>query len=294
MNKLFSFFITTVCICLSSTNGYANDTLKHYNNNSLLWEISGKDMKRPSYLFGTIHLVCKQDYIWTPIMQKALKSSKEVCFEMNMGDPSLMMKIAMGMIDNSGKTLKDYFNKNDYNLIEKFVKDSLGMSLDMFQQMKPAVLLSLFTTNIVSCKNPVSYETNILDAAQKLKLQTSGLEEPEEQISLFNSLQTDSIVKELLEMINNFSAERKDYSKMIAEYRHQNLPQLYKIIEETKQEGGDTKTFLDDRNKKWIERMEEKMDQQSVFFAVGAGHLWGENGLINLLRIEGYTVAPLK
>jgi uncharacterized protein YbaP (TraB family) len=52
--------------------------------------------------------------------------------------------------------------------------------------------------------------------------------------------------------------------------------------------------FLDERNKKWIERMEERMEQKPVFFAVGAGHLLGENGLIQLLRNSGYTVVPMK
>ena len=63
---------------------------------------------------------------------------------MDMDDPSVMMQIAMGMIDNSGRTLKDYFTPEEYALVESFVNDSLGMNIAMFQQMKPAALQSLF------------------------------------------------------------------------------------------------------------------------------------------------------
>ena len=66
------------------------------------------------------------------------------------------------------------------------------------------------------------------------------------------------------------------------------------MIQKSKSAGNDLDAFLDERNKKWIDRMTDKMEQKSVFFAVGAGHLWGINGVINLLRKNGYTVVPVR
>src|SRR6185503_5574869 len=77
-------------------------------NKSLLWRISGKHLARPSYLFGTMHLICPNDYIWTDKMRKSLAESDKICFEFNINDPSVMTQVANGLIDNSGKKLEDY------------------------------------------------------------------------------------------------------------------------------------------------------------------------------------------
>jgi uncharacterized protein YbaP (TraB family) len=205
-----------------------------------------------------------------------------------------MMEVATGMIDNSGSSLKDYFTEEDYVLVSRFLEDSLGMNILMFQQMKPAALQSIFATKVVNCSEPVSYEANILEDAKKLKLAISGLEEAKEQLQLFDSMPADSVVKDLVTMVKDYSGERKEYQKMLMAYKKQDLPLLNYIIQQSRTKGSNMDAFLDERNKKWIERMEERMEQQPVFFAVGAGHLLGENGLIQLLRTNGYTIEPVK
>jgi uncharacterized protein YbaP (TraB family) len=160
--------------------------------------------------------------------------------------------------------------------------------------MKPAALQSLFATKVVNCSEPVSYEANILEDAKKLKMGVSGLEKAKEQLTLFDSMPIDSVVKDLVMMAKDYSKERKEYEKMLTAYKMQDLPLLNNIIQQSRTEGGNMDAFLDNRNKKWIERMEERMEQKPVFFAVGAGHLLGENGLIQLLRNNGYMVVPVK
>lgn len=264
------------------------------NNKSLLWSISGKDMKKPSYLFGTIHLICPEDYIWTDAMKRSLAKSDEVCFEMDMDDPNIMMQIAMGMIDNSGKTLKDYFTVEEYSKLEKYVRDSLGMNIELFQQMKPVALQTIFTTQSSECSNPISYENNIMETAQKEKKEITGLETVSEQLDLFDNLPVDSVIKEIVGLLNGNSTDKSDYKKLISAYKNQDLPALNKYIKESGASDKDLGGFLDVRNEKWIPRMIEKMDRSSIFFAVGAGHLYGENGLISLLRKAGYSVTVVK
>lgn len=65
------------------------------------------------------------------------------------------------------------------------------------------------------------------------------------------------------------------------------------MILKSKEEGDNMDVFLDERNEKWIDRMTDRMEQKAIFFAVGAGHLWGPNGIIELLREDGYTVEPI-
>jgi len=133
-----------------------------------------------------------------------------------------------------------------------------------------------------------------MEEAKKQKMEITGLEEPSEQLALFDSLPVDSVVAELVSMAKDYSKERTEYQKMLAAYKKQNVQALHDIIEASRVTEKDMDAFLDERNKKWIERMEERMEQKPVFFAVGAGHLLGENGIINLLRNSGYKVEPIK
>lgn len=283
--------IILLCNALYSINSYSQE---QQEEPSLLWKISSPELKKPSYLFGTIHMICKDDYVWTSQMQKSLKASEKVCFEMDLDDPNLMTAIAIGMMDPSGKQLKDYFNDADYKKISTYISDSLGMDISMFQQMKPMALISLFSTQAVTCPMPVSYETEIMKAIAKDSIEIIGLEEAKEQLALFEQMPIDSVIAELLSVVNNESTATEEYKEMVTAYKKQDINKLNTIIESSRINGGDIALFLDNRNAKWIERMTEKMEQNAVFFAVGAGHLVGTNGLITLLRQEGYTLTPIK
>lgn len=264
------------------------------NNKSLLWKISGHNMTKPSYLFGTIHLICKDDYIWTDKMKRSFEACNEVCMEMDMDDPALLMQIASAMMDDQGKKLEDYFTEDQYTIVERYFKDSLGISIAMFSAMKPVVLQTLLTTSASTCDSPVSYEVKISEKAKMLNKEITGLETGLEQVRLLDKIPADSIIKELLEVAQGKDTQESDYDAMIQAYKHQDIPRLYELILKAKEQGDNLDAFLDERNEKWIDRMTERMDQKSVFFAVGAGHLWGDKGLISLLREQGYTVVPVR
>lgn len=264
------------------------------NDRSLLWKISGKDMQQPSYLFGTIHIVCADKYVWTETMRKTFESSNELCLEMDMDDPGIIMQVAAGMMEQSGKKLEDYFTEEEYTLIEKYFRDSLGVNIAMFTGMKPVVLQTLLTSSAQLCDSVVSYEVKLSEAAKNVNKEITGLETAAEQIRLLDQIPPDSIVKELVRVARGQSDEPSMYYAMIDAYVKQNIAELYALIIKSKEQGDNLDAFLDERNEKWIDRMAERMDQRSVFFAVGAGHLWGEKGLINLLRDQGYTIEPLR
>ncbi|KAK6022721.1 GumN protein [Ostertagia ostertagi] len=192
------------------------------------------------------------------------------------------------------KPLKDYFSADQYARLNAFANDSLGINLAMLQQMKPVMLQTLFTTKAISCMIPVSYEANIMEEAKRQQLNVSGLEAAEEQLNVLNSMQDDTVAQSLVQMADSFSESRAAFQKMLAAYKAQDLPALYDQIKESKELGDDLGVFLDDRNEKWIPRMQDKMKNKPVFFAVGAGHLWGDQGVINLLREAGYVVEAVK
>lgn len=259
---------------------------------SLLWRID-KSGAKTSWLFGTMHMICAEDYIWTAAMEEALLESETVCMEMDMGDPTILMQVTTGLIDTSGKTLRDYFTPEQYALLEQYVKDSLQSSLALFDRMKPIALQALFLTQSDLCPSFRSYEQELTLQAKQHNKGVAGLETPAEQLAIINNLPTDSVVAAIMDMIDNPGSDWDAYRELTTLYRSQDLAGLHNQIALAKGMDGIMNIFLDDRNQKWITTMKELMDTQSVFFAVGAGHLWGENGLITLLRNNGYTITQV-
>lgn len=291
MKQLLCGLITTLTLLFFSTASKAHPL---HDNKSLLWRISSKNLKKPSFLFGTMHMLCEEDYTWTPAMQKSLDASDAICFEMDLDDPSLLMEITSGMMDHSGKSLKDYFKADEYAVLEKFLADSLQIDISIFKQMKPVILQTVIGSTMLKCPATVSYENKLMETAHKTGKEVLGLEKAAEQLDLFDNLPTDSVVKELIEIISGRNQETDEYTQLINAYKKQDIIALHNIIQSSKHKDVDLEGFIDVRNEKWISRITEKMEQQSVFFAVGAGHLWGEFGLITLLRKAGYTVEPVK
>ncbi len=286
-----SAILFIACMLLLTSNSRA---VKVDKDKSLLWRISGNGLTKPSYLFGTIHLICKADYIWTYKMRKSLEACEKVCFELDLDNRETMVAASEGLMDTSGKVLKDYFTPDQFKILKKFVRDSLGMDIALFQQMKPIALQSLMEMKSAPCTDATSYEENIMRIAQKAHKEILGLEDPSEQVGALATLSSDSVAKEMLDDVANFGKSKQDYQQLINAYKKQELPTLYGLITGSEGLGDHMGALLDDRNKKWIDRMTGKMQQNSVFFAVGAGHLLGANGVINLLRKAGYTVEPEK
>ena len=264
------------------------------DNKSLLWRVSGKGPSKPSYIFGTIHLLCPEDYLWTDAMKRSLAECRQVCFELDMDDPSMLTEASGGFMSTDGKKLQDYFTPDQWARLSRFMKDSASTDISQMQMMKPMVLESLLAAKSVSCAIPVSYEAAIMEQAQKAKQEIVGLEDLKEQIDVFNTLPDDSVVSMLMQTVDSFSKTKSEYDRMLAAYKAQDLPQLYKLVNESKELGDDLGAFLDNRNKKWIPRIAKMAGAKPTFFAVGAGHLWGDSGVIALLRKAGYTVTPVK
>lgn len=263
------------------------------NNQSLLWKISGKDIKQPSYLFGTIHLICHDDYVWTPVMQKALDSSEKVAFEMDMDDPDLLTQIANGMLLDGGRSSKDFYTEDDYKQLAEYAKSN-GIPAETIDNQEPFLILSMLYLKMLSCSVPESYEGNIMKLAMQQGKEIVGLETVGEQLAVINSMSNDSIGHTVVEMINNMEAFKIQYQQMVDFYKEQNLPALHNVLLETPDYKGDLNILLYNRNAKWISGIETLAKAQPTFIAVGAGHLWGDKGVIALLKKKGYKVEAVK
>jgi uncharacterized protein YbaP (TraB family) len=303
-NLLFltlSLFLIAFSACKTAKN--SNNSLNKPLEKSLLWEISGPGIKAPSYLYGTIHIIDSKDYFLPKGTMSAIDAVKKVVFEIDMKDMSDMSAM-MGMMNKifmkDNLTLKDLVTEDDYKMIgDHFQK--MGLPIFMLERMKP-MFLTVFAYGDMDPSglkngNMKSYEMEFLELAKNAGKETGGLESIDFQIGLFDEIPYDAQAKMLVDAIkaSSGSAENDEFEKMTQMYLDQDINAMVNMISE---EGNDVAGFEDklltERNKNWIPQIIEGAKLQPTFYAVGAGHLGGPNGVINLLRNAGMKLKPVK
>lgn len=265
------------------------------NNNTLLWKISGNGLTKPSFLFGTFHLLCKHDIHFSEQLKKAVNFCDEIYMELDMDDPSTMLTAMMYMNMRNDTTLPDLYSAKDYERLKNYFSDTLKMPLALLQKTKPYFLVALLYPRMMNCSSPAGVEEELVKLAKEDKKEIKGLETMQFQASVFDSIPYQWQAKELLKNIDSFSVNKKEFETMLDFYKKQNLDSIKTML--GKSEFGSDKyddLLLNNRNKKWVQKLDSIMKKESVFVAVGAGHLVGDQGLISLLKKQGYTVEPLE
>lgn len=270
--------------------------------NSLLWEISGNGLKQPSYLYGTIHMIPEEDFFLTDATKAAFEKSQKVIFEVNtedMFDLSTQFSLLLGSFMDGGKRLRDLISKEDYKLVEAHF-NKIGMPLLMLERVKP-MILSVFAAEDLGqgggMEGLKSYELELTEMARDRKKPIDGLETLDYQMSMFDSIPYEAQARMLVESIKSGGQEDGEggYDQMIELYKNQDLKGMEQmILSESDGIGQYDRVLLVNRNRNWIPKMAKTMSNQPIFFAVGAGHLGGKTGVINLLREKGYEVKAVR
>ena len=286
------FFVVIFFSCTAQTKQAKLITNK--DGNSLLWEVSGMGLSKPSYIFGTFHLMCKSDIQFSSQLKDALANADEMYMELDMDDPGMMLGGLLMVNMKGGKKLKDLYTEAEYEKVKSFFKDSLQVPIDFMQSMKPYFLVAMMYPKMMPCKTVSGIEEELMKLAKQQKKEIKGLETMEFQASVFDSIPYPEQAKELLKSIDSMKMYQKYFDTMLMVYKTQQLDKMAALLNNSEfgmEEHQDI--LLDNRNKNWVGQLNNIMKKESVFVAVGAGHLAGENGLIALLKKKGYKVRPL-
>ncbi|MCB0508601.1 MAG: TraB/GumN family protein [Bacteroidetes bacterium] len=292
-----AFLLALQCgFCSNQKNEKKNNPTKALidSNNSLLWQISGNGLKQSSYLFGTIHIIPEEDYFLGKNVQKKMKQSSLLVMELDLSNVNIAAISELSVLD-SGKTIQSYMSDSDFATLQAFMFDTLGIDQQVFNlfysRLNPFFLEQLIFLNHVGPEKE-SYEINLKSIAENNKIPQSGLETMEEQLQFLKDVPIEIQLKNILNTIRNYSSETATLDTLVDAYKKQDLTYLNKAFE-AEEDTSWKENLLDKRNKNWIPKIKDFITKQACFIAVGAGHLGGENGLIALLRKEGYTVEPL-
>ena len=255
----------------------------------VFWKITGEHIAAPSYLFGTIHLICEEDFTLSEQVADKLSESKALVLEIDMDDPSLQIEMMNNIYNKEGQQITDFLTKEEYMELHSFLKERTGMDLDMLKEMRPMVLMSFIYNNLLACETR-SFENELMKLAKAKKIEVVGMETVEDQLSLFDIIPLKDQYRTFYTYTSNLEKGRREFRKLIMTYKEENILELLKMVGESPEYKDYQDVFLFDRNKSWVDTMGDIMKDDPVFFAVGAGHLAGPEGLISLLKKEGYKL----
>ncbi len=260
-------------------------------NTQLLYRISGNGLTQESYLFGTIHTMPKEDFEMPKKVMDALKTCATIALEIDV-DMSMSEKIEiakMTMIPN-GETLKNYMADTSYVKLKSYCIDSLGWKESKFEQyahLKPFFFSSVVLQEKIGKQK--SFEMEFDKLAKKYKKPLIGLETVMYQMETIDRIS----IKDQVQFMDDFS-NMSEFDVLFKLYEKEDINGLYNLIAaETDMLPEFNHWFLEVRNANWIPVIEKQISKEATFIAVGAGHLGGTNGVLELLKKQGYSITGI-
>ena len=261
------------------------------NSQSVLWCISGKNLSKPSYLFGTIHIQDRQVFELSDSLLPAIERADFLALELDLSAINPMEMMRMMMLPE-GKTLQDLFSKEDYAFIKREFEAQTGQSVELFSSFKPMMLLTFIMLNHLgeSDNAPMALDQFLNYYALAKNTTVLGIESIEEQVKVMDEMPNSAIVETLMEK----DSVDLVMDELIKAYVHGDLAKVAKLMKEDKTYGKWMNQLIDKRNKIMFERTYEQIkNKESLVIAVGTGHLAGKKGLIELYRKKGFIVEPI-
>src|SRR5215218_7685163 len=250
---LLGFVLSMAAVC-----GFSQKA----SNNTLLWKISGNNLSRPSYLFGTIHMLCADDIQISDSLKAAIKKSDNVYLELDMDNIFEMLSVMGKMKMRNDTTLADLLSPAQYDSVKTyFKKQSSMLPFSVVETYKPMLAASLLMQGSLDCDNEVAMEQLIMKEAKARGKSIKGLETMAFQISIFDSIPYGIQAKQLLNMVeqsgsDTIKVEDDEFRELSDAYRAQNLDTLEAI---TKRDdmgiANFTELLLYNRNANWAQKL---------------------------------------
>jgi uncharacterized protein YbaP (TraB family) len=264
---------------------------------SILWEISGNGLQKPSYLFGSMHISNKEVFHLSDSFYMAIKSCDVVALEVdpNEWQPDMFRLEEAQRVQHLygyAATDAEYISENDFR--QRYYTDQLIAAL----REEPFVMNGLLyrtTTPLANFQEDTYLDLYIYQTGRRLGKEGAGVE---------NYLQSEKISIEATEAELKEKRERKTFpegenaytiaTKMQEAYRRGDLSLMDSLDQLLSSSKAFTEKFLYDRNVIQANSIDSILRHKSLFVAVGAAHLPGSRGVIEMLRKKGYTLRPVK
>ena len=280
----------------------------------LLWKISGNGLQKPSYIIGTYHLAPVTFTDSIKGLKEALDVSEQVYGEIIMSEmtkPENMTKTQAAMMLPEGQTIDKLYTAEEMARINAMLKSIMGIDMtnpmvaQQIGKLTPQALQTQIGLLMYLKKHTGFDPTQTFDGYFQQEATAKGksvgaLETIDFQIeTLYKSMTMERQKQLLLCLADNMEFNEEQTENVIKAFFSQDLDgieeamnaKLNNTCDGTPEE---KETLIYARNDNWIKQMPEIMKQKATLFAVGAGHLPGERGVLAQLKKAGYTVEGVK
>lgn len=259
------------------------------NKKSLLWKIEGNHLPQASYIFGTIHLICEKDFEIKDKVKYSIDKCTKLALELNLSSQSEME--LLGSLSYSDQKISDQLNEEEKIELDEILKKDYQLSLSEVEYLAPIMIINLMIKKAVECEEQKVFELELIEMAQNNEMEITGLESANEQMNIADEIYTPS---EIIRQLKESEGYGDLFIKMIDAYKEEDITLLSELVNDHRfMTPVAIETLVTDRNRRWVHIMQRMMLTDAVFFAVGAGHLPGEDGVLQLLHNAGYTVTPV-
>jgi uncharacterized protein YbaP (TraB family) len=261
--------------------------------NGLLWKIEGQGLEQASYLYGTIHLIPTEYFVVDSAVMTALEEADKAIFEIDLAVASDPAQMSMLLQLPDSQTLSAFATPEEYTLLGNYMRDSVGIPLGSLERFKPMVVQQLLLT-FGNNTDLLSYDMHFHIWCSQHQKPVGALETAAQQVAFLDSIPYDKQIDWMLEEIQSGGQSDSLFIQMAKAYHERDLNMLYQFILASDPEFSEfADLLLYDRNERWAEQLDRWMKEESLFIAVGAGHLLGDEGLIQFLRNKGYQITNI-
>nr|WP_199158931.1 TraB/GumN family protein [Pedobacter sp. ASV2] len=278
--------LTVFCAFISASAFAQNPN----DENSLLWKVEGNGLTKPSFIFGTVHMICQDQFVMSDKVKNALANTEQSYLEINLAAPDITLQSQKYMFTD--KSLSNEISKEDYQYLDSLVKTKLKTDLVKFDKVKPMIIMAMLLQASFTCK-VVSFESEIIKLTKAANKTVNGLSTVEEQYSFMDKIFDAKDLGKYLKEIND-----TEINKLLKQLHEAYLKEDVKTMDDLLMGMNTTnpeayKQLLPVRNHLWADRIPAIIKEKPTMFAIGTGHLLGTEGVVYLLREKGYTVTPI-
>lgn len=260
---------------------------------TFLWQITGPGITSPSYLYGTIHLMCPDDIVVSAELGKRFNSTKQLYLELDLDDPNTMVEAMTGMKMKNDTTVKDLLPAAVYDSLVINFQKVTGLPFAVFNNAKPMLAESAIYPALLGCQGE-AWEQKFMQMAKDKKMELKGLERTKDQLDIFDSIPYKEQAEGLAKSLSNIDSMKIGFKQMLDIYKKKDLDSLNILMNDDKSMENYEGLMIEKRNARWIPEIIEQSKKMPTFFAVGAGHLGGPKGVIAMLRKKGYKIVGVE
>lgn len=257
--------------------------------NSVLWKVEHPDLENSSYILGTLHMMCANDFQIPEKVKKTFANIDALVLEVNLTDPEEIKSSQASM--TATQKISEELSVAQFNMLDTLVQRVVGAPLANLDAYGLSMLNMIMVTKMLSCTDIKSLDAELMQIAQNKQMPIYGLETVAEQMTIVKAAYPTEFS---LQQTMLYDAYKKDFNEAIVAYNKEEINTAVGLLTKLEYMDANAVTLMQkNRNKNWVEQMPQMMQERSNLFAVGAAHLTNNYGIIHLLRQKGYIISPV-